>query len=142
MGRSEVCGRGGVDVDGDVLCVYCVLWVCGCVFMCCVCVCVCCVMCLVVCVVCVFVCCVCVLCVCSCVVCVVFVCSVFVCVCVCVCICVRVCACTTDIMAIHLQCIACTMLQGVYSGGFLVSMCAAVLLSLQMVQSGWGLEVL
>ena len=34
------------------------------------------------------------------------------------------------------------MLQGVYSGGFLVSMCATVLLSLQMVQSGRGLEVL
>ena len=95
-------------------------------------------MCLVVCVVCVFVCCVGVLCVCSCVVCVVFVCSVFV----CVCICVRVCACTTDIMAIHLQCIACTMLQGVYSGGFLVSMCAAVLLSQQTVQSGRGWKVL
>ena len=64
------------------------------------------------------------------------------CVCVCVCICVRVCACTTDIMAIHLQCIACAMLQGVYSGGFLVSMCAAVLLSKQTVQSGQGWKVL
>ena len=74
--------------------------------------------------------------------CVVFVCSVFVCVCVCVCICVRVCACTTDIMAIHLQCLACAMLQGVYSGGFLVSMCAAVLLSQQTVQSGRGWKVL
>ena len=46
-------------------------------------------------------------------------------------------------MAIHLQCLACAMLQGMYPlEGFLVSMCAAVLLSLQMVQSGRGLEVL
>ena len=48
-------------------------------------------------------------------------------------------------MAIHLQCLACTTLQGMYPlEGFLVTMCAAVLLSLQMVQSGrgWGLEVL
>ena len=53
------------------------------------------------------------------------------------------CVCTSDKMAIHLQCLACAMLQGMYSlGGFLVSMCAAVLLSLQMVQSGRGLEVL
>ena len=53
------------------------------------------------------------------------------------------CVCTTDKMAIHLRCLACAMLQGMYSlGGFLVSMCAAVLLSLQMVQSGWGWEVL
>ena len=64
------------------------------------------------------------------------------CVCVCVCICVCVCVCTTDKMAIHLQCLACAMLQGVYSGGFLVSMCAAVLLSQQTVQSGRGWEVL
>ena len=57
-----------------------------------------------------------------------------VCVCVCVCECVCVCVCTTDKMAIHLQCLACATLQGMYSlGGFLVSMCAAVLLSLQMV---------
>ena len=64
------------------------------------------------------------------------------CVCVCVCVFVCVCVCTTDKMAIHLQCLACAMLQGVYSGGFLVSMCAAVLLSQQTVQSGRGWEVL
>ena len=53
------------------------------------------------------------------------------------------CVCTSDKMAIHLQCLACATLQHMYSlGGFLVSMCAAVLLSLQMVQSGRGLEVL
>ena len=53
------------------------------------------------------------------------------------------CVCTSDKMAIHLQCLACATLQRMYSlGGFLVSMCAAVLLSLQMVQSGRGLEVL
>ena len=63
--------------------------------------------------------------------------------CVCVFVSVCVCVCTTNKRAIHLQCLACAMLQGMYSlGGFLVSMCAAVLLSLQMVQSGWGLEVL
>ena len=46
-------------------------------------------------------------------------------------------------MAIHLQCLACATLQGMYSlEGFLVTMCAAVLLSLQMVQSGRGWEVL
>ena len=45
--------------------------------------------------------------------------------------------CTTDKMPIHLQCLACATLQGMYSlGGFLVSVCAAVLLSLLMVQSG------
>ena len=55
-----------------------------------------------------------------------------------------VCVRTTDKMAIHLQCLACATLQGMYSleGGFLVSVCAVVLLSLQMVQSGWGWEVL
>ena len=54
-------------------------------------------------------------------------------------VCVHVCVCTTDKMARHLQCLACATLQGMYSlGGFLVSMCAAVLLSLQMVQSGRG----
>ena len=47
--------------------------------------------------------------------------------CVCVlfvsCVCV-LCVCTTDKMAIHLQCLACAMLQGMYSlGGFLVSVC-------------------
>ena len=53
------------------------------------------------------------------------------------CVCCVLCVCTTDKMAIHLQCLACAMLQGMYSlAGFLVSMCAAVLLSLQMVQSG------
>ena len=58
------------------------------------------------------------------------------------CVCV-VCVCTTDKMAIHLKCLACAMLQGMYSlGGFLVSVCAAVLLSLQVVQSGWGWKVL
>ena len=121
-------------MGGGVCCVCCVCVLC--VFVCCVCcvcvVCVfvCCVLC--VCVMCVFVCCVlclCVLCLCACV-------------CVCVCICVRVCACTTDIMAINLQCIACATLQGVYPGGFLVSMCAAVLLSKQTVQSGRGWKVL
>ena len=66
-------------------------------------------------------------------------CVVFARVCVCVCVCVS----TTDKMAIHLQCLACTTLQGMYPlEGFLVTMCAAVLLSLQMVQSGRGLEVL
>ena len=116
-----MCGWGGVDVGGDVLCVYCVLWVCLCVLCVvsgCVCVCACCG---------VFVCCVCCVCVCVCVLCLCVLC---------------VCACTTDKMAIHLQCIACTMLQGVYSGGFLVSMCAAVLLSQQTVQSGQGWKVL
>ena len=35
------------------------------------------------------------------------------CVCVlCVCVCECVCVCTTDKMAIHLQCLACAMLQG------------------------------
>ena len=35
------------------------------------------------------------------------------CVCVlCVCVCECVCVCTTDTMAIHLQCLACAMLQG------------------------------
>ena len=67
-------------------------------------------------------------------------CVLCVCVCVCVvCVCVCVCVfmCTTDKMPIHLQCLACATLQGMYSlGGFLVSVCAAVLLSLQMVQSG------
>ena len=53
--------------------------------------------------------------------------------------CECVCVCTTDKMARHLQCLACATLQGMYSlGGFLVSVCAAVLLSLQMVQSGRG----
>ena len=63
--------------------------------------------------------------------------------CVC-CVCVCVCVYTPDKMAIHLQCLACATLQGMYSleGSFLVSMCAAVLLSLQMVQSGQGWEVL
>ena len=62
---------------------------------------------------------------------------------VCVCVYVCVCVCTTDKMAIHLQCLACATLQCMYSlEGFLVSMCAAVRLSLQMVQSGWSLEVL
>ena len=96
-GRSEVCGRGGVDVGSGSMSVllYCI-GVCTCAL------------------------CVCVLCVCVC-----------------------VCVCTTVKMAIHLQCLACATLQGMYSlGGFLVSMCAAVLLSLQMVQSGRGLEVL
>ena len=61
----------------------------------------------------------------------------------CMCVCECVCVCTTDIMAIHLQCLAYAMLQGMYSlEGFLVSMCAAVLLSLQMVQSGRGWKVL
>ena len=32
----------------------------------------------------------------------------------CVCVCVCVCVCTTDKMAIHLQCLACAMLQGMY----------------------------
>ena len=76
--------------------------------------------------------------------CITCVCVLCVCVlCVCVCVCVCVCACTTDKMAIHLQCLACATLQGMYSlEGFLVSMCAVVLLSLQMVQSGWGWKVL
>ena len=89
-GRSEVCGRGGVDVGSGSMSVllYCIgvrtCALCVCVF-----------------------------------------------------------ACTTDKMAIHLQCLACAMLQGMYSlGGFLVSMCASVLLSLQMVQSGRGWKVL
>ena len=60
-----------------------------------------------------------------------------------VCVVCVLCVYTTDKRAIHLQCLACATLQGMYSrGGFLVSMCAAVLLSLQMVQSGWGWEVL
>ena len=141
-----MCGWGGVDVDGDVLCVYCVLWVCVCVHVLWVCLCVCsCVVGVFVCVVCcvwLCVCCVCVrvLCVCSCVVCVCYVCVRVLCV---LCLCVCVCVCTTDKMAIHLQCLACTTLQGMYPlEGFLVTMCAAVLLSLQMVQSGRGLEVL
>ena len=54
-----------------------------------------------------------------------------------VCVCVCVCVCTTDKMAIHLHCLACATLQGMYSlGGFLVSMCAAVLLSLQWCRVG------
>ena len=74
------------------------------------------------------------MCVCVCVLCVCYVC---VCVCVFVSVCVCVFMCTTDKMPIHLQCLACATLQGMYSlGGFLVSVCAAVLLSLQMVQSG------
>ena len=120
------------------------VWVC--VHVLCVCLCVLCDVSGCVCCVCVFcVCVLCVLCVCSRVVLCVCVMCVFVCCvcCVCVfCVCVHVCACTSDIMAIHLQCIACTMLQGVYSGGFLVSMCAAVLLSQQTVQSGRGWKVL
>ena len=65
-GRSEVCGRGGVDVGSGSMSVllYCI-GVCTCA-----------------------------LCVC----------------CVCV-----VCVCTTVKMAIHLQCLACATLQGVYS---------------------------
>ena len=50
--------------------------------------------------------------------------------CVCVCVFVSVCVCecvfmcTTDKMPIHLQCLACATLQGMYSlGGFLVSVC-------------------
>ena len=43
-------------------------------------------------------------------------CIMCVCVCTCVCVCVFVsecaCVCTTDKMAIHLQCLACAMLQG------------------------------
>ena len=155
-----MCGErcGGVEgvrcVGGEgwmwmVMC-YVYIVYCGCVGVCSCVVCV--FVCVVsgcVCVVCVFVCCVCcvwVLCVCSCVVCVVFVCSVFVCsvcvcsvcVCVCVCICVCVCVCTTDKMAIHLQCLACAMLQGVYSGGFLVSMCAAVRTSVTTNGAEWA----
>ena len=42
---------------------------------------------------------------------------VFVYVCVRVCVCVCVCVCTTDKMAIHLQCLACATLQGMYSLG-------------------------
>ena len=95
-----------------------------CVFVCvlCMCVCVCVsVLCVCVCVLCMCVCvcvCVCVLCECVCV-------SVlYVCVCFCVCMCVYVCVCTTDKMPIHLQCLACATLQGMYSlGGFLVSVC-------------------
>ena len=65
------------------------------------------------------------MCACACVVCVCVFVYVCVCVCVCVClVCVCVCVCTTDKMAIHLQCLACAMLQGMYSlGGFLVSVC-------------------
>ena len=52
------------------------------------------------------------------------VCVCVVCVCFCVCMCVYVCVCTTDKMPIHLQCLACATLQGMYSlGGFLVSVC-------------------
>ena len=69
--------------------------------------------------------------------CVCVMCVLSVCVCVCECVCECVFMCTTDKMPIHLQCLACATLQGMYSlGGFLVSVCAAVLLSLQMVQSG------
>ena len=92
-GRSEVCGRGGVDVGSGSMSV---LLYCIGVRTCALCVCVVCVL----------------------------------------------CVCTTDKRAINLQCLACATLQGMYSrgrgggGGFLVSMCAAVLLSLQMVHVG------
>ena len=124
------------------MCILCIVGVWVCVHVLCVCLCV---LCLVVCVLCVcscVVCCVCVRVLCVLCLCVLCLCVVYVCVCVCVCVFVCVCVCTTDKMAIHLQCLACAMLQGVYSGGFLVSMCAAVLLSQQTVQSGRGWEVL
>ena len=104
----------------------------------CVCVCVCVnVLCVCVCVLCMCVCvCVSVLCVCVCVLCMYVCMCVCVCVCMCVCVCVLcecvcvrvcvlyVCVCTTDKMPIHLQCLACATLQGMYSlGGFLVSVC-------------------
>ena len=59
--------------------------------------------------------------------------------CVCVCVCALLIKWLYICNVLHVPCCrACTSCLG----GFLVSMCAAVLLSLQMAQSGWGLEVL
>ena len=55
------------------------------------------------------------------------------------CVCVLcVCVCTTDKMAIHLQCLACAMLQGMYSLGGLLCECVCCCTSVTADGAEWA----